>query len=196
MEQSSFSDLMQRLQLGDESAAFEVFREYSQRLAGLARTRLQGALAAKVEPDDVLQSVFRSFFLRQREGHFELDGWNSLWSLLTVITLRKCSKQVDYFHAARRHIGRETPARNKDHETFASFQAIARDPTPEESTQLVETIQTILNELSERDREIVSRTLQGDTPDLISEELQCSERTVERVRAKLRARLESMIQSD
>ena len=187
---------MQKLQAGDESAAFDVFHEYATRLAGLARTRLQGAIAAKVEPADIVQSVFRSFFVRQREGQFELDGWNSLWSLLTVITLRKCGKQVDYFLAACRHVGRETPAPRKGEDTYASCQAISREPTPEESAQLIETIETILRELSERDRKIVEKTLQGATPESISIEIQCSERTVERVRAKLRTRLENMIQSD
>jgi RNA polymerase sigma-70 factor (ECF subfamily) len=196
MELSSFPDLMVRLRSGDQGAAFEVFHKYSRRLAGLARSRLQGALAAKVDPDDILQSVFRSFFMRHRDGQFEIEGWDGLWSLLTVITLRKCGKQVDYFQAACRNLSREVapPPRN-DHETYASCQAIARDPTPDESAQLVETIEGLLMELSPRDRQIVEKTLQGETPAAISEEIQCSERTVERVRAKLLARLESMIEN-
>ena len=63
MDSISFEELMRRLQSGDQDAAFKIFQDYSGRLAGLARTRLQGALAAKVDPEDVLQSVFRSFFL-------------------------------------------------------------------------------------------------------------------------------------
>lgn len=194
MELSSFPDLMARLQGGDQHAAFEVFHEYSRRLAGLARTRLQGAIAAKVDPDDILQSVFRSFFLRHRDGQFELDGWDALWSLLTVITLRKCGRQVDYFQAACRSLSREAqpPAQN-DEETYASCQAIARDPTAEEAAQLAETVEAILADLTPRDRHIVEKTLAGETPASISIEVQCSERTVERVRAKLQTKLESMI---
>jgi RNA polymerase sigma-70 factor, ECF subfamily len=194
MELSYFPDLMSRLRTGDQGAAFEVFHEYSRRLAGLARSRLHGAIAAKVDPDDVLQSAFRSFFLRHRDGQFEIDGWDELWSLLTVITLRKCGKQVDYFQAACRNLGRESPPLYGEDETYASCQAIARDPTPEESARLVETVEALLAELAPRDRLIVEKTLAGESPTNISEEVSCSERTVERVRAKLHARLVSMLE--
>jgi RNA polymerase sigma-70 factor (ECF subfamily) len=196
MELSHFPDLMSRLRTGDQGAAFEVFHEFSRRLAGLARTRLQGAIAAKVDPDDVLQSAFRSFFLRHRDGQFEIDDWDELWSLLTVITLRKCGKQLDYFHAACRNLSRESPPPNVEDETFASCQAIARDPTPEESARLVETVETLLGELSSRDRRIVEKTLAGETPTGISLEVPCSERTVERIRARLYARLVSMLDTE
>jgi RNA polymerase sigma factor (sigma-70 family) len=192
MEVSSFPELMARLQEGDQSAAFEVFHEYSRRLAELARSRLQGALAAKVDPDDILQSVFRSFFMRHRDGQFVIDDWEALWSLLTVITLRKCGKQADYFHAARRSLHREDEIQPET--SYSTFEAIARDPTPEESASLVETIESILKEVSPRDRRIVELTLSGETPDAISAEIHCSERTVERVRAKLQTRLVGMIE--
>lgn len=184
---------MSRLRDGDQGAAYEVFNEYSRRLAELARTRLQGALASKVDPDDILQSAFRSFFLRHQQGEFELDGWESLWRLLTVITLRKCGKQSDYFYAACRCLSREAPP--SDDDTLANCQAIAREPTPDESASLVETIEGILAELSPRDRQIVEKTLAGESPEEISSSASCSERTVERVRARLEAKLKSMIEN-
>lgn len=194
MELSSFPELMTRLRDGDEGAAFEVFHEYSRRLAGLARSRLQGPIAAKVDPDDILQSVFRSFFQRQRDGRLEVDSQEALWNLLTVITLRKCGKQVDYFEAACRCLSREiAPLTSREGETRSFCEAIARDPTPEESARLEETLQTLLAELTARDRTIVERTLAGDTPAEISAEVQCSERTVERVRSRFHERLESML---
>ena len=194
MDSISFDDLMVRLQSGDQDAAFKIFQDYSNRLAGLARKRLQGALAAKVDPEDVLQSVFRSFFLRQQAGQFQIDGWDSLWSLLTVITMRKCGKQLDYFHAACRNVGRETSPPQNDDESYAACLAIATDPTPQESASLIETIELILSELSDRDRQIAELTFQGTSPAEISEVVKCSERTVERVRARLQQKLMSMIE--
>ncbi len=193
MDSVSFDDLMRRLQAGDQDAAFKIFQDYSRRLAGLARKRLQGAIAAKVEPEDVLQSVFRSFFLRHRDGQFQLSGWDNLWSLLTVITLRKCGKQIDYFYAACRNVGRESPPRQNDEDTFTSCLAVATDPTPQESASLIETIELILSGLTGRDRQIVELTLQGETPTEIGGQVKCSERTVERVRASLQKKLLNMI---
>ena len=40
--------------------------------------------------EDVMASVFKSFFRRHAEAPFDLSSWDSLWSLLTLITLRKC----------------------------------------------------------------------------------------------------------
>ena len=69
------------LRNGDEAASAEVFERFTGRLIALARSRLDQRLQGKVEPEDVLQSVSRSFFVRQRDGKFSLDGWDSLWSL-------------------------------------------------------------------------------------------------------------------
>jgi RNA polymerase sigma-70 factor, ECF subfamily len=184
---------MRRLQAGDQTAAFEIFEEYSGRLAGLARTRVNGALAAKLDPEDVVQSVFRSFFQRQREGQFKLDGWNNLWSLLTVITLRKCSRQVEYFRAACRNVQQEAQASPDESEAYAACVAIARDPSPDETSQLLEAIELILADFTGRDRLIVEMTLQGEPCDSVSQQVQCSERTVERVRARLLSKLKRMI---
>lgn len=193
MEVSSFPELMLRLREGDQRAASQIFNEYSLRLAELAKSRLQGALGAKVDADDVLQSAFRSFFVRHRDGQFEVDSWDSLWSLLAVITLRKCGKQVDHYRAACRNLKRE--ACQGDDDTLASFEAIARDPTPDESASLLETVETILRELSPRDRQIVERTLAGEAVEEIGDQVACSERTVERVRARLQTRLEAMLEN-
>ena len=37
----------------------------------------------------MLQSMYKSFCIRQRRGEFDLAGRDALWSLLVTITLRK-----------------------------------------------------------------------------------------------------------
>src|SRR5438067_192126 len=103
----SFQDLMQRLRGGDEVAATILFQRFARRLIGLARHQLDQRLRGKLDAEDVVQSVFKSFFPRFADGCFELDGWEDLWALLTVITLRKCGRRVEYFRARRRDVRRE-----------------------------------------------------------------------------------------
>ena len=55
----------------------------------LAGTRLNTRVRRQVDPEDVVQALFRSFFDRQAAGQFELENWNSLWSLLVRIAVRK-----------------------------------------------------------------------------------------------------------
>ena len=88
---SSFDGVMADLRAGDQAAAAAVFRRFATRLAGLAGAKLDARLRGKVDPDDVLQSVYRSFFGRHAAGQFDFDGWDGLWSLLTTITVRKCA---------------------------------------------------------------------------------------------------------
>src|SRR5690348_6415942 len=93
----SFADLMARLRQGDQDAAAQLFQQYARRLIGLAHRRLDDRLRQKADPEEVMQSVLKSFFVRQRQGQFELDNWDSLWALLVRITLHKCGHRVEYY---------------------------------------------------------------------------------------------------
>ena len=59
--------------------------------------------------------------MRQAEGQFEVAGWNELWSLLAVITLRKCGHKVQHYRAACRDTRREARATAHDEDSVASF---------------------------------------------------------------------------
>jgi RNA polymerase sigma-70 factor (ECF subfamily) len=63
-----FHDLMARLRDGDPDAARAVFDRFARRLAALAAARLPAVLRSKLDPEDVVQSAFRTFFRRQAAG--------------------------------------------------------------------------------------------------------------------------------
>jgi RNA polymerase sigma-70 factor (ECF subfamily) len=134
-EPESFDDVIGRLRGGEEAAAAEIFNRYASRLIRLAHTRLDTRIRQKVDPEDVMQSVFRSFFVRQAKGQFDLEGWDSLWSLLVRITLRKCGRRVEVFQAERRDVRREVRPAARDDDSYRSWEAIAREPTPDEGRQ-------------------------------------------------------------
>src|SRR5438034_4074023 len=46
---------------GDPEAARQLFEQYVDRLVALARRRLSRNLAGRVDPEDIVQSVFRTF---------------------------------------------------------------------------------------------------------------------------------------
>jgi RNA polymerase sigma-70 factor (ECF subfamily) len=191
-QDSAFEALMDRLRGGDEAAAAEVFRHFARRLIALAESRLSAQVRAKVDAEDILQSVFKSFFRRQAAGEFDLDSWDSLWSLLTVITLRKCGYHIRRWLAARRDVRHEAAPPAREGDSDANWQAISREPTPSEAAVLVETVAELLRGLDERDRQIVERSLQGESVGQISAGLGFSERTVLRVLQRVRKRLERL----
>ena len=110
----SFPELMDRLRSGEDQAAREVFERFATRLVGLARRHLDGRLAVKVDPEDVVQSAYKSFFVRQREGTLAVGNWDGLWGILTMITIRKCADRAAYFLAGNRDVARDMSGRPDD----------------------------------------------------------------------------------
>jgi RNA polymerase sigma-70 factor (ECF subfamily) len=188
----SFDDLMARLYRGDEDAAALVFRRYGQRLVALASGQLGPRLRQKVDPEDILQSVLRSFFVRQAGGQYHPHSWDSLWSLLTVITLRKCGYQVRHFRAGCRDMRIEVTAAAAASGSATGWEGVARDPTPSEAARLTETVEELLRGLEGRDRQIIELSLQGYTPPEISAQVGRTERTIYRLQERVKKRLERL----
>ena len=178
---SSFQDLLSQLQAGDEVAAAKIYQRYARLLIGMARGHLDTLIRQKVDAEDVVQSVYRSFFHRFGLGEYELENWQSLWGLLISITLRKCGRQIEYFHAQKRDVRRENTYAINSKDSMVQWQAIAREPTSEEAAILTETMEQMLSLFEPRQRDIISLSLQGYTQQEISEQIGCSERTIQRL---------------
>lgn len=175
-------------------AARADFERFTRRLIGLARSQLDARLWHKIEPEDVVQSVYKSFLLRYGEGALAAEGWDGLWGLLTVITLRKCADRVRYHRAGRRDAAREAPAARDAEQPEPWREAVDRDPTPEEAALLAETVEQVLASLSEDERPIIELSLQGYSTQEISQQLGRAERSVRRLRERIRKQLECMHQ--
>jgi RNA polymerase sigma-70 factor (ECF subfamily) len=175
----SFPELMDRLQQGDSEAARQVFERFAERLLEVARRRLHRRLRRKLDPEDVLQSVFRSFFGRQAGGGFALPSWDRLWGLLVVLTVRKCGRRAVHFRAGRRDLTREMSS-------ASDFDLPSPEPSPQEVLQLTECVHQLLARFHGQQREMIVLRLQGSTVAEISTQLGRSERSVQRVLKRAR----------
>lgn len=191
-QDSSVAVLLTQLRAGDEEAAARLFHQFAQRLVALAHAKLGRIIRQKVDPEDVLQSVLSSFFARQARGDWELRDWDSLWGLLAQITSRKCGRWSDYFQAACRDTNREVSRHQLGSDASAEWEPASPEPTPFEVALLAETVDHLLARLDERDRAIAELSLQGAKPPDISARVGCTERTVQRVMARLRKKLERL----
>lgn len=185
----SFADFLARLQAGDGAAAAELFRRFAAQLISLARRQF-GGLQHKVDPEDVVQSAYKSFFGRYGAGKLEAVNWNSLWGLLTLITLRKCAERVAYHRAQCRDAAREVSALPGSEGQDPWMAALSREPTPPEAALLSEAVEQLLAGLDEDERPIIELSLEGYTTQEISQRLDQPERTVRRLRERVRKRLE------
>jgi RNA polymerase sigma-70 factor (ECF subfamily) len=177
----SFASLMERLKAGEDGAARTIFERFTRRLIGLARVSLDGRMARKVDPEDLVQSAYKSFFIRHREGEWDIGGWDGLWGLLTLITVRKCADRAEYFRAGKRDVRREIVPAAHDSSASAAESILDREPRPEEAAMLSETVESLFRSTDDADeRNILELSLQGYSA------------TVRRLRERARKRLERM----
>jgi RNA polymerase sigma-70 factor (ECF subfamily) len=185
-----------RLRSGEDAAAREVFEQFAGRLVALARRQFNGMLARKVDPEDVVQSAFKSFFIRHRDGKVEIVDGGGLWNLLTLITLRKCADRAEYFRASRRDAAREATGPRSGDRPDAGLIAVDREPRPEEAVILAETVEQLFRDLTADERPVLEMSLQGYTAPEISDRLGRAERSVRRLRERIRKRLERLQETD
>ncbi|HYT95490.1 MAG TPA: ECF-type sigma factor [Gemmataceae bacterium] len=178
-------DLLQRFQAGDQQAAEQLFARYAQRLTRLAEQHLSRKLAGRVDGEDVVQSVFRTFFRRSAGGEFQIDSSAQVWRLLVKITLLKVRAKGRYHTADKRDAGAEQPTGAADWLP----QAVARDPGPDEAAMLVDQIEALLRGLPELHAQVLERRLQGHHVTDIAAQLDVSRQTVHRVLNLLQQRL-------
>ncbi len=167
--------------LGDESlAARDLLDRYLARLKALAASRLSPTLKRRLDPEDIVLSAFRSYFVGARAGKWELSPDADLWSLLATLTLRKLARQARRHRSEKRSVLRET-------ETPDDWSPPAREvPTAEEAVLLADELEWLVAVTEGLDREILVRQLRGDESTTIARELEVSERTVRRSQQRTR----------
>ncbi len=86
-------EVLARWREGDQAAAAELHQLYWQRILELASGQINKRLRGRLGPDDIAQSVFRTFFRRTAKGEYAFDHAGALWQLLVQITLNKIRKE-------------------------------------------------------------------------------------------------------
>ena len=179
--------LLKRLRHGEESAATALYLRYARRLLALAQAKTSEALAAKEEADDIVQSVFKSFFRKASAGLYDVPEGEELWNLLLVITINKIRAKGNYHRAAKRDVRLTGGDQGLD--------AVPSDEAGNDValTELYMVIDEILKGLPEKSAEIVELRIAGHEVNDIVARVKRSKRTVERVLQDFRERLRAKI---
>jgi RNA polymerase sigma factor (sigma-70 family) len=182
------AELLERWKAGDQTAAAELFERYAARLVALTRSRLSPQLVQRFDPEDVVQSAYRSFFVAARAGRYDLQHGTDLWQLLVTITLHKLHHQVRHNSAGKRDVERE---RSLD-EQSPSLAPLAREPSPIEAIALTDQVEQLMRSLQPLERHTLQLRLQGYQLDEIAEQTQRGERTVRRILERIKSILDPM----
>jgi RNA polymerase sigma factor (sigma-70 family) len=109
--------------------------------------------------------------------------------MLVVITMRKCGRRAEWFHADRRDIRKEIPATFATDDSHAGWDLPGGEATPDEAASLTETAERLMARLDERGRQVFSLRLQGYSVPEISQAVGRTQRTVHRTLDQIKTRL-------
>jgi RNA polymerase sigma-70 factor (ECF subfamily) len=157
------------LRFSDAEVARQLVDSYLDRLVAVARRRLSQRLASRVDPEDVVQSVFRTFFCRAKEGKFQIKDQDDLCKLLMRITVRKVLKQVEHHTAGKRDARMETEQGSRSLERMQ--EVLAREPSPEAEVLFVDQLEHFLSQLRPQERKILEMRMQGYSNEEIMQQL-------------------------
>lgn len=192
MQQPDSHDLLHRFREGDREAARELFDRYVCRLIALARSRISPKLARRIDPEDVVQSAYRSFFLRAASDEITLRRAGDLWRLLAAYTVNKLRGHVEHHSAQRRALDREYSTQTLLDQASRIAPA-SSEPDPEHATMIADELHNIMATAPVLERRVLEARLQGATIGEISADIGRSERTVRRLLKRMRGVLEARL---
>jgi RNA polymerase sigma factor (sigma-70 family) len=192
----SVTRLIQLLRSDDAAArdlaARLIWQRYFHDLLELARKNLDRRIRRREDEEDVLQSMYKSFCLRQQRGEFDLAGRDALWKLLVTITLRKARNAANKQMRGKRDIAREATLTDRDDPESADWaleQMDAAGPSPAEAVVLNEALERRLEALADPElRRIALSRLEGYTNREIADQFDCTERSIERRLERIRSK--------
>ncbi len=191
MDEQSIN-ILQRLKDGDENAATELHDRYAHRLIALARSRISKKLGRRVDPEDVVQSVYRSFFAHADDDRYVFEKSGDMWRLLSSITVNKVLRQVQKHRRKKRSIDAEQSVMTPG-STRLPPEMLANGPSPSDALTMIEELESVMNELDPTHRQVLELRLQGRSTDEIAKEFNRSERTIRRMLEKTKTTLEQRL---
>jgi RNA polymerase sigma factor (sigma-70 family) len=182
------------LRSGDEAAVGEFCRRYGPLIERLAERRLAGAMRRRIGPEDVAQSVCRTFVRRAAKGEFEIADGGALWGLLCAIALTKIKEQARFHLRHKRSLHGEQHLDSVDGTGDRRHPESAdAGPAPDDAAEVADVFDRLVAGFDEEERRIIELRLQDFTLEEIAVRMECSERTVRRFMKRVQERLAGML---
>ena len=183
-EQKSTSDLslirlLRQSGSGDvsEGAATEFYARYMQKLMSLVERNLASRFGARIDPEDILQTVFRTWFRQAKEGRIDPGSQDEIWKLLSVIALNKVRNKVKFHDAQRRSVGRTQGNQN--------ILGAVPEPSADDATEFLDMVETAGQQMSDNARLTLQMILEGKSNQEIAAELGRTTKSVGRYKKEI-----------
>jgi RNA polymerase sigma-70 factor (ECF subfamily) len=181
--------LLGRYRAGSEEAARHLYQRYAGRLRALARARCATGLGNHLDADDIVQSVFGTFFEGARHGRYDIPDGEDLWKLFLVLALNRIRAEGVFHRAAKRDVRLTAPLERLPP---GSEVKVTGRHSAEGFLKLV--VEEALERLPPSHRAVVQLRSEGYAVAEIADRLGRSKRSVERVLRESRDRLSVILQ--
>lgn len=184
---------MERWRNGDEYAAEVLHNRYVAKLLNLVGRHLANRFNPRLAADDVVQSVFGSFFHGAKEGRYEFECENDFWKLLLTMALNKVRNTVRHHQTQKRDLSKESFSTNSAGAEgivahLRSPQRVAR-----EYLEFLECLDELFEHLSPREQKLLRYQVEGYTQQETAEKLNVNERTIRRMILRIRNRAADLL---
>jgi RNA polymerase sigma factor (sigma-70 family) len=176
--------VVSRLEAVTDSVAADMDDQYRRRLCQLVEREMNRRFRRREDPEDVVQSAFRTFYRRSARGEFHIDSSTDLWRLLETITRHKLLKHVEKLSTAKRNPKRE--------EYPDGDNVPGHAPTPDEAAIAADLIEHALAGLDASYLTIFNLRLQKHTEEEMAAKLNCTRTLVRTKLNRIRDRLERL----
>jgi RNA polymerase sigma-70 factor (ECF subfamily) len=172
-----------------DSVAVELDHRYREKLCALVQREMARSLQTREDPEDVVQTVFRTYFRRAAKGEFHIACSSDLWALLTTITRHKILKRAEYHGAFKRMRAAEAPLPQDD-------QILGNDPDPQDAVVVTDLVKETLQGLDDSYRDVFQLRVQGCTEAEIAKQLKTTRAAVRYRLERIRNRLERLVEKE
>lgn len=188
-EPNLVADLNAALMARNEEAVRLVVDMFQRRMRAIADAKMPAAVKAKEDADDVVGTVWRTFFRNLDAGKIVVKDLESLWSLLAQITNRKAGrKNRKYLFTGKTSANKEAHADAEGNNPVDVVMGAAGGP--EEAAMLVDLVEWVLEKIGDPTaRKIVVMWLEDRPMSEIVAATGRSERTIFRVQERVRVEL-------
>jgi RNA polymerase sigma factor (sigma-70 family) len=183
MSNHSVSHWIDQAKDGNSVAAHQLWHHYYDRLIRAARQNLRGQNQGMADEEDIVVSVFESFYRAAENGRFpDLSGRDDLWRLLLTMSARKIVDKRRHDRRQRRGAGAKVRSiEQPGGEDEAVIQVIGNEPTPDMVLMMTESFEQLLAHLGVGQlRDLAVGKMEGFSNAELAVRFECSERTIER----------------
>lgn len=179
---NSIAALIQRVRSGNDPDSEQVvWDRYFEDLVRRARYRLHQGSGSERDAEDVVVSVFNSFFRRVRIGEADdIADETSLWIFLSHLTRLKLSNEYRRRHAQKRNMRRTGDLNDSEVAEAWSQKIKDEEPSHEQAADFIDWFEALLDALPANKQLVARLKFEGWTNTEIAQKADVTERTIER----------------